>query len=419
MVEEVEQLSAVIGGLLDRGFWALSDAEVVDTLRAVSTQIDRLAVARAALVREVDARALHVSGGSTSVATFLRDHLRISVRTGHRLAALGRLFDHRPGLPDAVGAGRATIEQAAAIGDALDDLPSDVGDVVRDKAEAMLLDHADRFEPALLHRLGERVLEHVAPEVAEAALKVKLEADDRRGQVGRQLTLTPGRDGRTRLSGWLDTEAAALVTAAIDPLARPVPGVAGDPDLRTPAQRRADALAEVCRLALASGELPDCGGERPQLTVTVPYDPLTRQLGAGQLDTGGVLSPATVRRIACDAELIPAVLGTDSAVLDLGRSRRLFVGSARRALVLRDRGCAFPGCDRPPRWCHAHHMRRWTHGGKTDVRNGVLLCGHHHRLIHHSDWSVRPGADGRPEFIPPAYVDPARRPMRNLYHRRT
>jgi len=125
-----------------------------------------------------------------------------------------------------------------------------------------------------------------------------------------------------------------------------------------------------------------------------------------------------VRRIACDAAIIPAVLTSRSEVLDLGHTIRLFNAPQRRALELRDRGCAFPHCDRPPRWCEAHHMRSWLDGGDTDLDNGVLLCAHHHRIIHHSDWQIRLGTDRRPEFIPPAYLDPLQRPQCNRYHER-
>jgi hypothetical protein len=137
------------------------------------------------------------------------------------------------------------------------------------------------------------------------------------------------------------------------------------------------------------------------------------------LDTGGRLSPAQVRQLACDAKVIPAVLGGDGQVLDLGRSRRLITGALRRALEVRDRGCAFPGCDRPPRWCDGHHIHPWVDGGPTSLDNSVLLCGFHHRVIHRGHWIVRLGGNGLPEFIPPAYVDPQQRPRRNLYHHRT
>jgi hypothetical protein len=206
-----------------------------------------------------------------------------------------------------------------------------------------------------------------------------------------------------------------VVTAALDPLS--APGV--DADSRTPAQLRADALVEVCQLALRTGKLPDNGGEPAQLAVTIRYDPLRRGLRTGRLDGGDPVSPATVRRLACDARLLPIVLGGAGQVLDAGRSRRLATGPLRRALVVRDRGCAFPDCDRPPRWCDAHHVRSWTQGGGTDLGNLVLLCRRHHRLIHERDWTVRIAADGLPEFLPPPVFGAPARPRRNRYHRRT
>ncbi len=190
-------------------------------------------------------------------------------------------------------------------------------------------------------------------------------------------------------------------------------------DLRSPGELRADAFIEVCRIASAYGQLPGNGGDRPQVVVTIDYDSLRRQVGVGTFDDGSLLSPAAVRRLACDAGIIPAVLGSPSQVLDLGRQARLVTGPLRRALVLRDKGCAFPGCDRPPRWCDCHHVQHWSNGGPTDLSNLVLLCGFHHRLIHHADWHVTINPkDGLPEFIPPAYIDQDQRPRRNNYHRR-
>jgi HNH endonuclease len=92
---------------------------------------------------------------------------------------------------------------------------------------------------------------------------------------------------------------------------------------------------------------------------------------------------------------------------------RFYVGKLRRQLELRDRGCAFPGCDRPPAWTHAHHIVAWYCGGATTLDNGVLLCGHHHRLIHQGHWTVAIAADGLPEFTPPNWIDPRRKPIRN------
>jgi hypothetical protein len=128
-----------------------------------------------------------------------------------------------------------------------------------------------------------------------------------------------------------------------------------------------------------------------------------------------MLSAAQARRLACDAKIIPAVLGSESEVLDHGRAKRVVDPKLRRALHVRDRGCAFPGCRRPPKWTDAHHVRHWADGGPTDLDNLVLLCRQHHMLIHHSPWDVRID-HGIPVFIPPATVDPHRRPIRNPLH---
>jgi len=329
---------------------------------------------------------------------------------------LARLLDARPMIRDAMGAAACNAEQARVVGAALADLPDDVDLAVVDKAEAVLLEQAHQFDPDALRKLGKRVLDHVAPDVAEEALRRLLEREEARARAARTFTVSSVRDGRSQVSGWLDAEAAAIVKAAIEPFSKPTCGADG-PDMRSPGQRRADALSEVCRLSLASGELPDAGGERPQITVTVDFDALRQALGAGTLDTGEFLSASVVRRLACDARILPVVLGHDGAALDVGRNRRLFTGALRRALVLRDGGCAFPGCDRPPRWCDAHHRVSWLDGGPTSLDNGVLLCGQHHRLVHAGDWQVRLGADRRPEFIPPPHIDPDRRPRQNHHHR--
>jgi hypothetical protein len=98
-----------------------------------------------------------------------------------------------------------------------------------------------------------------------------------------------------------------------------------------------------------------------------------------------------------------------------GRTRRLFTLGQRLGFAVRDKGCVFPGCDRPPAWCEAHHIRGWSRGGPTDLANGCLLCGHHHRLIHQRDWQIIMGADGHPHVIPPDWNDPTRTPLRNTY----
>ncbi|MFF5175857.1 DUF222 domain-containing protein [Micromonospora sp. NPDC000089] len=411
----VAVLDEVLDDLVDVPAWPLGEAELVASLDAVHAVEQRLAAVKLALVREVDGRGVATAQGASSTAVWLRDRLRVSGRSARELVRVAAALDAGPSaVRAAVVSGAVTVAQGEVILAAVEALPAEAGPEVADKAAHALLDAAGRFEPAVLRRLGERVLAHVAPEIAERAELEALSRAAQRAWERRHVTLADQADGQVRLVGSLDAETAALLRAAIDPLTAP----AGDGDDRSPGQRRADALGEVCRLALGTGRLPDNGGDRPQVVVTTRYDVLTGALAAGTLDTGLRLTAAAVRRLACDAAVLPAVLGGDGQVLDLGRRRRLFTGPLRRALVLRDGGCAFPGCDRPPRWCDGHHVRHWADGGQTGLDNAVLLCGHHHRLIHHGDWTVRVGTDHRPEFLPPAWLDPDRRPRRNLLHRR-
>jgi hypothetical protein len=415
MMEELAQVDAAVTACVDRPAWTLGDGELVAGLDAVHAAEQRLAAVKLALVREIDGRGLATAAGASSTGAWLRERLRMGVTFARRLIELAGSLDRGPVIVrDALVDGSITVEQAQIIAQAVANISPSAGEQVAEKAAQVLLDWAGQFEPVVLRRLGERVLTHVAPDLAEHAELQALIAAEARAQVRRHVTLSDQPDGQVRLTGSLDAESAAVLRAAIDPLSAP----AGDGDDRTPGQRRADALAEVCRLALRCGELPDSGGDRPQLVVTVGYDVVASRLGTGVLDTGQRLTPAAVRRLACDAGILPAVLGAAGQVLDVGRQRRLITGPLRRALVLRDGGCCFPGCDRPARWCDAHHIRPWSDGGATSLDNSVLLCGHHHRVIHTGEWAVRLAADGMPVFIPPVWLAPEQRPRRNHYHRR-
>ncbi|WP_430503332.1 DUF222 domain-containing protein [Micromonospora trifolii] len=410
---------AQVGGAVDdcaeTALWALSDDELLASLDATQVVAQRLAAVQLGLVRELDGRGVAATQGASSTAVWLRERLRLSGRNARQLVQLAATIDAAPpAVRDALLSGAITVEQGRVVAETIAALPVETGPEVADKATQLLVAWADRFDPTSLSRLGERVLAHVAPELADEAELKALERATERAEARRHVTLSEQQNGQVRLSGNLDTETASLLREAIDPLCAP----AGEHDDRSPGQRRADALGEICRLALRTGQLPDNGGDRPQLVVTVSLDELVNGLRAGTLETGTRLTPGAVRRLARDAGVLPVVLDGNSQVLDVGRQRRLFTGPLRRALVLRDGGCAFPGCDRPPRWCDGHHIRHWADGGVTVLGNAVLLCGYHHRFIHRGDWTVRLAADGRPEFLPPSWLDPLRTPRRNLYHLR-
>ncbi|TNH30791.1 DUF222 domain-containing protein [Micromonospora orduensis] len=416
MLEALAQAEHAIGACADAPAWALPEKDLIAALDAAHRVEQRLAAAKLALIRELDGRGTPSAQGATSTVVWLRERLRLTVPAARRLVDLAAALDTgNPGVRQALADADITVDQARVIADAVATVQDVAGTQAADKAVGVLVDWAGQFDPDLLRKLGTRILDHVAPDLADDATKAALDAEERRATRDRHLTLSEQTDGRLRLTGTLDPEAAAMLRATIDPLTAP----SGPDDQRSPGQRRHDALADICRLALRTGELPDNGGDPAQIVITTGYDALTRQLGVGALDTGLHLTPEAVRRLACDAAILPAVLGGTGQVLDVGRQRRLVTGPLRRALVLRDRGCAFPGCDRPPRWCDAHHIRHWADGGRTSLDNAVLLCPHHHRHVHRGEWTVRLGGDGHPEFVPPAWLDPDRLPRRNQYHRRT
>ena len=208
-------------------------------------------------------------------------------------------------------------------------------------------------------------------------------------RVDADLDPETGETFLTALRAVLDTEARSA-GAGDDGV-----GPSGADD-RTPAQRRADALGEICRGWLDRSDRPVVAGERPHMSVTVPLAVLVGSEGAGELDQTGTIDRETVRRLACDASVTRIVLGARSEPLDVGRRTAVVPPSIRRAVLLRDRHCRFPGCDRPKSWCDAHHVRHWADGGETSVGNLLLLCRRHHTLVH-TRFSLEMVA-GRPVF---------------------
>jgi hypothetical protein len=410
VLRDVEGLQAAAIACAEAALWSLSDTEIVDSLTAVHHADQALRAAKAHLIGQVTTRDIPAQQASTSTASWLRWQLHVSIQEAHRLVTLSTALNTRPDLDHALTAGRINHEQALTVAKTLDDLTGEVTDTTIALAEAHLIGDAATLDPHQLRQAGSRILTHVAPEVAERAELAALQRADARAYRNRHLSLSPIGDGGFRLHGTFDAEAAAIIRAALDPLCSPrtshgpvnaSPGSANDSaaaspmttaspttaaspmgadpddartaDNRSAGQRRADALVDICRLALRTSELPSNGGEPPQVNVLIPYDMLLRDVGQATTDTGEQLTPAQMRQTACDARILPVILGGAGQVLDVGQSRRLFTAALRRALVARDRGCAFPACDRPARWCEGHHIRAWADGGPTSLTNGVLL----------------------------------------------
>jgi hypothetical protein len=441
---------------LDETMWAAqSDADLVGVVEAGEALRSALAAVQAGAVAEADARCLakdQLHYGSTG--DWLTHLAGLRKGGGKRIndrahALTGPLATTRR----AMAAGRVSPEQADVICEAVDALPS--GTPVRRRGETALLTHATSLDASDLARAGRHLVHVVDPEAHERRLERQLDRDERASHLGRTLSIAPDGAGGVRLKGRGSAEDGALLKAALLPLTRPAPS-AGDPvcdeagrpttDPTDHGARLWDALVQTAHHALSTTALPDDHGAPARLTVTttltalrqgLPADepaqrhskdhhpadhdraegdpagshPSEREAGIGLTGDGTELSAATIRRMACDAEIIPAVLGSRGEVLDVGRARRLVTPAIWVALVLRDRHCAFPSCTRPPVMCQAHHITPWATGGLTKLSNLVLLCGHHHRVVHHTPWEVRLSPiNHSPEFRAPPKPDVEQQP---------
>jgi Domain of unknown function (DUF222)/HNH endonuclease len=292
-------------------------------------------------------------------------------------------------LPQTEGAwrrGEISSGHAAVIGRTVDELGSDAAR----SAEPVLLEAAEHMHPGHVWLVGQQVRHTIDPDGALAAANA--------AYARRRLSLITNIDGAIELAGLLDAEGGALLRTAIDALTRPLPG-----DDRVTSQRRADALVELARRQLDDGSLPASGGQRPHVTVTIPVAALS---GGGdgppaELEWAGPIVDEAALRLSCDGVRTTVTVDEEGMPVGVGRATRTIPPSLRRALVVRDRGCRFPGCDRPPPWTDAHHIAHWGRGGKTELPNLVLLCRPHHRLVHEEGWTLELTGAGEVVTAPP------------------
>jgi hypothetical protein len=399
---------------------AVPDPLLAEHIVALRADINRREAELTRRLAAFDARGAAGSEGSVSTAAWLRTRLGMSAAEASDRVRTARVLRRLPSTAAAFAAGSLSYRHAALIA-------ATVGDLDHDRAiaaDALLAGWAARLDVGRLRRLAARLLEVVEPDRALAEANA--------AHVRRRLHLSQTLDGGYRVDGWLDAEAGSVFAAVLFPLAART----GPDDTRTPAQRRADALTELARRALHGGDLPVTGGVPPHLTLVVDLPTLRPQVsdqdgtgtpavhperrggGAGLpqaehlertgawLDWSGPVTAETARRIACDAGISRVITDGPSQVVDVGRRTRIVTAAQRRALAVRDRGCRFPGCDRPPHMTDAHHIVHWVNGGLTDLDNLLLLCRTHHRACHEEGWSVHRGADGDVTFAPPGRASP-------------
>lgn len=342
---------------------------------------------------EFERRQAYASDGHVSAPAWLahRHGLSRSVAEGQMRRA--RALEAMPAVAGAFGSGEVSASAVGVLARAHEAVPEAFA-----KSEETLVEVARTMGFGELRRAVETWTIAADPDGA-------LEEEDRRLER-RDLDIGPTLDGMVRVRGELDPEAGqGLITALRAQMDAETRSSAG-PDARTPGQRRADALGELCRRWLASRERPLVGGERPHIVVTVDVETLVGRAGRprrpgprSELEDAGPITPEAARRLACDADVTRVITRGGSEPLELGRRTKVVPSGLRRALAVRDRGCRFPGCGRPPGWSDAHHIRHWADGGETSLANLVLLCRPHHRAIHRG-FGVQM-LEGRPTFTRP------------------
>ena len=407
--EVVGQVHAVLdraGPVEDVSGYAASSL-VGDVDRAIT----RLQAMRLSLVAVVDKSDVASDAGMTGTAAWLASRSRRDSASAAREVRLATTLDG--GLDatrEALGQGDLTPEHALVIATTTEQLPTGLDDTERDAIEQSLVAVAKRLDPAALRRKARRALESAQRSQAEvdAHEDAVLRSEEERALAATKLTLHDNHDGTTTGHFTVPTLAANILKKVVQQMASPrrfAQRAAKDAKHRAAAtgqQLTADEVAAATWDAFRAEDLDWSqkygrafvellehlptdhlsGKVNATVLVTLDHDQLKASLGAAHLDTGHDLSASEVRRLACGAGIVPAVLDGASQLLDLGRTQRFFTEAQRVALSTKYDSCAAEDCDRPYAWTEHHHQDPWATGGHTNLDLAVPLCGFHHRRVH-------------------------------------
>lgn len=438
-LDPVTAVAASAARLAQAAWDQIESGDLLESAVALARAKAMLEAAQVEVAERIEAIGAATDMGWASAKDFLTHVAGGRKGTGGGLLRTADQTRDLPMVRDALRTGALSLAQARVIAGRVTTLPR-VPELRSAAAEKMVdLVATHRYDASDLERCFTNVVAELDPDGRLLRDDHRRALRERGAHSARYLSFAADAVGGVRIRGYASIEEAEHVKTCLMPLAAPQttePGACGgdptthgqrdqqgnridhgcpDPvcghdgkDRRDAGVRMWDALVEACDRLTATDSLPHTHGSRTRVVVTMDYDRLRRQVeqAEGQLTSGAPLSATAVRRLACDAEIIPAVLGSDGQVLDVGRTRRLVTAAIFLALVIRDQHCAFPGCVRLPIACDAHHITHWAEGGPTSLDNLVLLCRRHHTLTHHSPWTVAIDPDtGRPVWHPPPAID--------------
>ena len=399
-------LSAKVAAAVNSETCGAVAVEALAEVLAGGRQID-LATTR--LIERADRTGEYAADGAASISAYVRITANENPGWATRRVHIGRgLADRLPATLAAFQTGQLGLEHANVIDQATKKL-----------TDPELITSLDTYLALLAATMTPHDLAAASQDLKSQAEPEETAKENAKKRAAQSLHISETIDGMYRLDGWLDAESGAIFLAGLGAFVRkPVPG--GDLLTESLTRRRADALIDIARQALTHTER--CQGQsmsRHTLIVGLTHQQLLDALGTAAVSDGTHL-PAAARRLACEADIIPVVYGADSEIVDYGRARRLASDGLRRSINLRDGGCIFPHCDRPPQMTETHHRDEWArHHGKTDILTLESLCRHHHHLVHEGGWTITiaDNPTRTPWFHPPNGKPPQQGKRQGLLHR--
>jgi hypothetical protein len=369
-----QDLNQGLQRLRDEELEAVPAALMGDDIQELRRHINGCEAECTRRLRRFDKGGGYAATAALTAKAWLRWKCNFSPAAAADRVAVARELERLPQATQAFADGDISYAHAAMIARTSEKL----GDKMEANAETIMVTAAKELDLARLRMVTIKLQHFMDPD------SVREEANE--SHELRFLHLSQTLDGVFYINGRFDSEGGAILQAALNALSGPPT----PDDKRSPKQRRADSLVELARQRLDSGTLPAVGGQKPHLAVTVSMPTLANQPGspAADLEWAQPIPAETARRLACDAAITPIFLGSESTQPRAGQTSRSISGSQRRALVVRDKGCRFPGCDRPPDWTDVHHLKHWADGGKHVMDNLILLCRRHHRMVHEEGWQL-------------------------------
>ena len=419
--EILDDFAAVLDRLASFDATGLGDEALEYAIQREVALERRVPTGRAPLVFEAMLRSMPRVRRFPSPGTYLRDLVRCTTTEGNTWARHAEHLQPRPLVSGGDPLPPACPETAKAVADgAIGEshvrhilttirlLPAHVSATDRTRWEAMLANQARTLDPDQLDVACKHVLAGADPDGDDPSKEH--ERSRRRGfTIGRQ-----GVDGMTPVNGALTPTAAAVLRSALDPLAAPQP-TADAPDTRLAAHRYHDALEELARRALVTGDLPKRHGHHATMLVTIRLEDLENRTGLATVAHGGHLTVRDLIHHAAQTSVIPIVLDTDGKVLHYGEEKRIAEEHQRRALIVTDIGCTWPGCSTPGVWCECAHCQPFRTSKHTSIDDLALLCGYHHDYADTHNWKIHRDHTNRVWFTPPKWVDPHQTPRTNEY----